>query len=171
MDQEHTLHLYAVTAADAGTYICTAQSQLGSAAATARVQVEGQCQCTGSSRGLSVGAILVGSIHVGHPRGVHPRGSIKEGPSKGFIQGECILGAPSKRRALAEEVHLKGSIQEATSKGFHIDEVRLRGIIQVRVRLRSVHPRRFVKGEPVQESPLSLYKQDPTKQVPPRGSI
>uniref|UniRef100_A0A8C3BSC6 Roundabout homolog 4 n=1 Tax=Cairina moschata TaxID=8855 RepID=A0A8C3BSC6_CAIMO len=40
VDQEHTLHLYAVTAADAGTYICTAQSQLGSAAATARVQVE-----------------------------------------------------------------------------------------------------------------------------------
>ncbi|XP_027300029.3 roundabout homolog 4 [Anas platyrhynchos] len=40
VDQEHTLRLYAVTAADAGTYICTAQSQLGSAAATARVQVE-----------------------------------------------------------------------------------------------------------------------------------
>ncbi|XP_040390425.1 roundabout homolog 4 isoform X2 [Cygnus olor] len=42
VDQEHTLRLYAVTAADAGTYTCTAQSQLGSAAATARVQVEDQ---------------------------------------------------------------------------------------------------------------------------------
>lgn len=42
MDQEHTLRLYAVTAADGGAYICTAQSQLGSAAATARLRVEGQ---------------------------------------------------------------------------------------------------------------------------------
>lgn len=42
VDQENTLRLYAVTAADAGTYVCTAQSQLGTAAATARLRVEGQ---------------------------------------------------------------------------------------------------------------------------------
>ncbi|XP_042693099.1 roundabout homolog 4 [Centrocercus urophasianus] len=42
VDQEHTLRLYAVTAADGGAYVCTAQSQLGSAAATARLRVEGQ---------------------------------------------------------------------------------------------------------------------------------
>ncbi|KAM9269318.1 roundabout homolog 4 [Morus bassanus] len=40
VDQEHTLHLYAVMPADAGTYVCTAQSQLGTAAATARLHVE-----------------------------------------------------------------------------------------------------------------------------------
>ncbi|NXG66633.1 ROBO1 protein, partial [Hemiprocne comata] len=39
VDQEHTLHIYAVTTADAGTYVCTAQSQLGTAAATARLRV------------------------------------------------------------------------------------------------------------------------------------
>lgn len=42
VDQEHTLRLYAVTAADGGAYVCTAQSQLGSTAATARLRVEGQ---------------------------------------------------------------------------------------------------------------------------------
>ncbi|OXB56021.1 hypothetical protein ASZ78_015485, partial [Callipepla squamata] len=42
VDQEHTLRLHAVTAADGGAYVCTAQSQLGSAAATARLRVEGQ---------------------------------------------------------------------------------------------------------------------------------
>ncbi|XP_035202156.1 roundabout homolog 4 isoform X2 [Oxyura jamaicensis] len=42
VDREHTLRLYAVTAADAGIYTCTAQSQLGSAAATAHVQVRDQ---------------------------------------------------------------------------------------------------------------------------------
>ncbi|NXW44860.1 ROBO2 protein, partial [Nyctiprogne leucopyga] len=39
VDQEHTLHLYVVTPADAGTYVCTAQSQLGTAAATAHLHV------------------------------------------------------------------------------------------------------------------------------------
>ncbi|NXY49881.1 ROBO2 protein, partial [Ceuthmochares aereus] len=39
VDQEHTLHLYAVTPADAGTYVCTAQSPLGTAAATVRLRV------------------------------------------------------------------------------------------------------------------------------------
>ncbi|XP_042656484.1 roundabout homolog 4 isoform X3 [Tyto alba] len=42
VDLEHTLHLYAVTPADAGTYVCTAQSQLGTAAATARLHVKEQ---------------------------------------------------------------------------------------------------------------------------------
>ncbi|POI27138.1 hypothetical protein CIB84_009112 [Bambusicola thoracicus] len=42
VDQEHTLRLYAVTAADGGAYVCTAQSQLGSTAATAHLRVEGQ---------------------------------------------------------------------------------------------------------------------------------
>lgn len=42
VDRENTLHLYAVTATDAGTYVCTAQSQLGTAAAAARLRVEGQ---------------------------------------------------------------------------------------------------------------------------------
>ncbi|KAM6234865.1 roundabout homolog 4 [Spheniscus humboldti] len=40
VDQEHTLRLYAVMPADAGTYVCTAQSQLGTAAASARLRVE-----------------------------------------------------------------------------------------------------------------------------------
>ncbi|KAM8989296.1 roundabout homolog 4 [Ara ararauna] len=40
VDQEHTLRLYAVTLADAGIYVCTAQSQLGTAAATALLRVE-----------------------------------------------------------------------------------------------------------------------------------
>ncbi|XP_009474720.1 PREDICTED: roundabout homolog 4 [Nipponia nippon] len=40
VDREHTLRLYAVMPADAGTYVCTAQSQLGTAAATARLRVE-----------------------------------------------------------------------------------------------------------------------------------
>ncbi|XP_054659155.1 roundabout homolog 4 isoform X1 [Grus americana] len=40
VDRENTLRLYAVTPADAGTYVCTAQSQLGTAAATARLHVE-----------------------------------------------------------------------------------------------------------------------------------
>ncbi|XP_010006421.1 PREDICTED: roundabout homolog 4 [Chaetura pelagica] len=40
VDQEHTLHLYAVTTADTGTYVCTAQSQLGTATATARLRVQ-----------------------------------------------------------------------------------------------------------------------------------
>ncbi|NXN99930.1 ROBO1 protein, partial [Rhinopomastus cyanomelas] len=39
VDQEHTLRLYTVTPADAGTYVCTAQSQLGTAAATAHLRV------------------------------------------------------------------------------------------------------------------------------------
>ncbi|NWU73250.1 ROBO2 protein, partial [Pterocles burchelli] len=39
VDREQTLRLYAVTPADAGTYVCTAQSQLGTAAATARLHV------------------------------------------------------------------------------------------------------------------------------------
>ncbi|XP_059685702.1 roundabout homolog 4 [Gavia stellata] len=42
VDPEYTLRLYAVTPADAGTYVCTAQSQLGTAAATARLHVEDQ---------------------------------------------------------------------------------------------------------------------------------
>ncbi|XP_068274213.1 roundabout homolog 4 isoform X2 [Nyctibius grandis] len=42
VDQEHTLRLYAVTPTDTGTYVCTAQSQLGTAAATARLRVEGR---------------------------------------------------------------------------------------------------------------------------------
>ncbi|XP_074891104.1 roundabout homolog 4 isoform X3 [Buteo buteo] len=42
VDREHTLRLYAVTLADAGTYVCTAQSQLGTAAAAARLRVEDQ---------------------------------------------------------------------------------------------------------------------------------
>ncbi|KFU98406.1 Roundabout 4, partial [Tauraco erythrolophus] len=42
VDQENTLRLYAVTSADAGTYVCTAQSQLGTATATARLRVEDQ---------------------------------------------------------------------------------------------------------------------------------
>ncbi|KAM6370661.1 roundabout homolog 4 [Pluvialis apricaria] len=40
VDREHTLRLYAVTPTDAGTYVCTAQSQLGTAAATAHLRVE-----------------------------------------------------------------------------------------------------------------------------------
>ncbi|KAM9519654.1 roundabout homolog 4 [Guaruba guarouba] len=40
VDREHTLRLYAVTLADAGIYVCTAQSQLGTAAATALLRVE-----------------------------------------------------------------------------------------------------------------------------------
>ncbi|KAM7083000.1 roundabout homolog 4 [Ciconia maguari] len=40
VDRDHTLRLYAVTPADTGTYVCTAQSQLGTAAATARLRVE-----------------------------------------------------------------------------------------------------------------------------------
>ncbi|XP_037265869.1 roundabout homolog 4 isoform X1 [Falco rusticolus] len=40
VDVEHTLRLYAVTPADAGTYVCTAQSQLGTAAATTLLRVE-----------------------------------------------------------------------------------------------------------------------------------
>ncbi|XP_033925525.1 roundabout homolog 4 isoform X2 [Melopsittacus undulatus] len=40
VDREHTLRLYTVTLADAGTYVCTAQSQLGTAAATALLRVE-----------------------------------------------------------------------------------------------------------------------------------
>ncbi|XP_069737933.1 roundabout homolog 4 isoform X7 [Phaenicophaeus curvirostris] len=40
VDREHTLRLYAVTSADAGTYVCTAQSPLGTAAATIRLRVE-----------------------------------------------------------------------------------------------------------------------------------
>ncbi|XP_075377394.1 roundabout homolog 4 [Mycteria americana] len=40
VDRDHTLRLYAVTPADAGTYVCTAQSQLGTAAAAARLRVE-----------------------------------------------------------------------------------------------------------------------------------
>ncbi|NXJ86087.1 ROBO1 protein, partial [Trogon melanurus] len=39
VDRDYTLHLYAVTPADAGSYVCTAQSQLGTAAATARIRV------------------------------------------------------------------------------------------------------------------------------------
>ncbi|NWH70990.1 ROBO1 protein, partial [Piaya cayana] len=39
VDQEHTLRLYAVTPADAGTYVCTAQSPLGTATATVRLHV------------------------------------------------------------------------------------------------------------------------------------
>ncbi|NWW70738.1 ROBO2 protein, partial [Climacteris rufus] len=39
VDREHTLRLYAVTSADAGTYVCTAQSQLGTAAATTLLHV------------------------------------------------------------------------------------------------------------------------------------
>ncbi|NXE58196.1 ROBO2 protein, partial [Casuarius casuarius] len=39
VDREHTLRLYAVSPADAGTYICTAQSQLGIVAATAVLRV------------------------------------------------------------------------------------------------------------------------------------
>ncbi|NWV88577.1 ROBO1 protein, partial [Machaerirhynchus nigripectus] len=39
VDREHTLRLYAVTSADAGTYVCTAQSQLGTAAATTFLHV------------------------------------------------------------------------------------------------------------------------------------
>ncbi|XP_074707089.1 roundabout homolog 4 isoform X2 [Strix uralensis] len=42
VDQENTLRLYAVTPTDAGTYVCTAQSQLGTAATTARLRVEDQ---------------------------------------------------------------------------------------------------------------------------------
>lgn len=42
MDQKHTLRLFAVTPADGGTYVCTAQSQLGSAAATTHLRVAGQ---------------------------------------------------------------------------------------------------------------------------------
>ncbi|XP_065711746.1 roundabout homolog 4 isoform X1 [Patagioenas fasciata] len=40
VDQKYTLRLFAVTPADGGTYVCTAQSQLGSAAATAHLHVE-----------------------------------------------------------------------------------------------------------------------------------
>ncbi|KFP24774.1 Roundabout 4, partial [Colius striatus] len=40
VDREHTLRLFAVTPADTGTYVCTAQSQLGTAAATAHLSVE-----------------------------------------------------------------------------------------------------------------------------------
>ncbi|XP_067166127.1 roundabout homolog 4 [Apteryx mantelli] len=40
VDREHTLRLYAVSPADSGTYVCTAQSQLGTAAATAVLRVE-----------------------------------------------------------------------------------------------------------------------------------
>ncbi|XP_064896695.1 roundabout homolog 4 isoform X2 [Columba livia] len=39
VDQKHTLRLFAVTPADGGTYVCTAQSQLGSAAATTHLRV------------------------------------------------------------------------------------------------------------------------------------
>ncbi|NXO39137.1 ROBO1 protein, partial [Locustella ochotensis] len=39
VDREHTLRLYAVTPADAGAYVCTAQSQLGTAAATTFLHV------------------------------------------------------------------------------------------------------------------------------------
>ncbi|NXA06660.1 ROBO1 protein, partial [Sapayoa aenigma] len=39
VDREHTLRLYTVTPADAGTYVCTAQSQLGTAAAAALLHV------------------------------------------------------------------------------------------------------------------------------------
>ncbi|XP_068772902.1 roundabout homolog 4 isoform X3 [Struthio camelus] len=40
VDREHTLRLYAVSPADSGTYVCTAQSQLGTVAATAVLRVE-----------------------------------------------------------------------------------------------------------------------------------
>ncbi|XP_064029081.1 roundabout homolog 4 isoform X3 [Pogoniulus pusillus] len=46
VDQENTLRLHAVTPIDAGTYVCTAQSQLGTAAATARLHVEGRREAT-----------------------------------------------------------------------------------------------------------------------------
>ncbi|NXX41412.1 ROBO2 protein, partial [Tricholaema leucomelas] len=39
VDQENTLRLHAVMPIDAGTYVCTAQSQLGTTAATARLHV------------------------------------------------------------------------------------------------------------------------------------
>lgn len=42
VDREHTLRLFAVTSADAGAYVCTAQSQLGTAAATTVLHVQGQ---------------------------------------------------------------------------------------------------------------------------------
>lgn len=66
VDREHTLRLYAVTPADAGAYVCTAQSQLGTAAATTFLHVEGQCGTSGAST-------ITGTQD--HP-GVHARGSI-----------------------------------------------------------------------------------------------
>lgn len=71
VDREHTLRLYAVTSADAGTYVCTAQSQLGTAAATTFLHVEGQWwdlpglhhhRHPGPSRGSCKGIHLTGSI-------------------------------------------------------------------------------------------------------------
>lgn len=66
VDREHTLRLYTVMPADAGTYVCTAQSQLGTAAATARLHVEGQWWDLhghpGPSGGPCKGSHLTGSI-------------------------------------------------------------------------------------------------------------
>lgn len=69
VDREHTLHLYAVMPADAGAYVCTAQSQLGTAAATTFLHIrEGQCATsvastiTRPSRGSCKGIHLTGSI-------------------------------------------------------------------------------------------------------------
>lgn len=70
VDREHTLRLYAVTPADAGTYVCTAQSQLGTAAATARLRVEGRWWD------------LHGLHHYGHP-----------GPSGGPCKGIRLTGS------------------------------------------------------------------------------
>lgn len=66
VDREHTLRLYAVTPADAGAYVCTAQSQLGTAAATTVLHVQGQCwhlhHHPGTSWGSCKGIHLTGSI-------------------------------------------------------------------------------------------------------------
>lgn len=70
VDREHTLRLYAVMPADAGTYVCTAQSQLGTAAASARLRVEGQWWD------------VCGLHHHGHP-----------GPSGGPCKGSHLTGS------------------------------------------------------------------------------
>lgn len=73
VDRENTLRLYAVTATDAGAYVCTAQSQLGTAAATARLRVEGQ-------RGTSVASTATGTqghlVGGGPCKGSHLTGAI-----------------------------------------------------------------------------------------------
>uniref|UniRef100_A0A8B9QIX2 Ig-like domain-containing protein n=1 Tax=Apteryx owenii TaxID=8824 RepID=A0A8B9QIX2_APTOW len=67
VDREHTLRLYAVSPADSGTYVCTAQSQLGTAAAMAVLRVEGRRRWHPPGWGPSTGDHLWGSARVGGP--------------------------------------------------------------------------------------------------------
>lgn len=82
VDQEHTLRLYAVTLADAGTYVCTAQSQLGTAAATALLRIEGQWWLPWGTR-VTWGAMQGYPFKKAHLKGIHPSGFLQGDPFKG----------------------------------------------------------------------------------------